>query len=542
MKRLIPIIVIIAAIGGGYWWYTNRSVDAAPSNALVGSGSIEAETIAITAELGGRIMAVKAAEGDEVRAGQILVKIDPSSLLAQQAQLEAALATAQANLAAVSAPSRPEDIAAAEAQLAQAQVARDGAKLTWQTAQAVVNNPHELAARLNQAQARVTEAQKNLELAQVNLKKAEIQAEAASRNQSNHAALVQNEVAQKQQTAAQVALQMAQVVLSGANQQVELLRQLRDYPLSLISQANTAQAAYIQAEAAVQVAEANLALVQANSTPEDIAIAQAQVTEAAAALAALQVQLDKLTLTAPRAGLVSQKLVNPGELAAPGAMLLELSDIDTVDLTVYIPETQIGHVKVGQKAQVEVDAYPGEIFEGQVSFIAPQAEFTPRNIQTQEERVNLVFAVKITLANPGHRLKPGMPADANLLANKVQEDKNGETIAESKPMASPTPQPTITPTLQTSSLSTLQPANPPTLQPSPTATPTPAMQVEVLSWGLNVRSGPGVTYPVVAHLAKGAVVDVLEVDPSAGWLRVPLPTAGQSGWITGSSTYVRVVK
>jgi multidrug resistance efflux pump len=127
------------------------------------------------------------------------------------------------------------------------------------------------------------------------------------------------------------------------------------------------------------------------------------------------VQLDKLSLTAPRDGLVSQKLVNPGELAAPGAVLVEISDIETVDLTVFIPETRIGQVKIGQKALVYVDAYEGEEFEGKVSFIAHEAEFTPRNVQTQEERVNLVFAVKITLDNTDHRLKPGMPADAEIV-------------------------------------------------------------------------------------------------------------------------------
>jgi RND family efflux transporter MFP subunit len=207
---------------------------------------------------------------------------------------------------------------------------------------------------------------------------------------------------------------MAEVILTGAKRQVELLTRLRDNPLLLITQAHSAEMAYQQAEAVVLTAQANLTAVKADPTPEDIAVAEAQVAEAEAAMAAVQVQLDKQTLTAPRDGLISQKLVNPGELAAPGAVLMELSDIDTVDLTVFIPETQIGQVKIGQKALVQVDAYPGEVFEGEVSFIAHEAEFTPRNVQTQEERVNLVFAVKITLDNSDHRLKPGMPADAEI--------------------------------------------------------------------------------------------------------------------------------
>ncbi|MCK6628078.1 MAG: efflux RND transporter periplasmic adaptor subunit [Anaerolineae bacterium] len=543
MKRIIPIIILIAVAGGAYWWYNQLKVDAAPAAGLVGSGTIEAETIAITTEIGGRIIAIKAGEGDEVDGGQVLVEIDPSSLLAQQAQLEAALETSQANLAVVSAPPRPEDIAAAEAGLAQAKVARDGAKITWEAAQMLVNNPHQLTAQINQAQARVTQAQTNLEQAQIVLKRAEIQAEAASRNQSTHVALVQNEVAQRQLASAQVGLQMAEVGLAGAKQQVQLLQGLRDNPLQLISQANAAKAAYQQAEAAIIVAEANLAAAKANPTAEDIAVAQAQVAEAQAALAKVQVQLDKLTLTAPRAGLISHQLVQPGELAAPGAVLLELSDIDTVDLTVYIPETQIGRVKVGQPAQVYVDAYPGEVFAGTVTFINHEAEFTPRNVQTREERVNLVFGVKITLDNPDHRLKPGMPADAELgeweegewKAGGMEDWKNGEAgevIPTLELPRTPTPASSSPPTLHPSNFPTFQPSNLPTFQPS--------IQAEIITWGLNVRSGPGMSYPVVAHLAQGTVVPVLETDAASGWLKVQLPNGEQIGWISNSPSYVAV--
>lgn len=542
MKRIIPIIILIAIIGGAYWWLNQPRIDASASTALVGSGTIEAEVVAITTEIGGRIITVKAAEGDEVKAGQVLVEIDQSALLAQQAQLEAAVETAQAGLTAASAPPRPEDIAAAEARLAQAKVIRDGAKVTWQIAQLLVSNPHELQAQIDQAQARVTKSQTGLEQTQIILKRMEIQAEAASRNQSSHAALVQNDVAQNQLKAAQVGLQMAEVGLAGAKQQVELLQHLRANPLQLISQADAAKAAYQQAEAAIGVAEANLTAVKANPTTEDIAVAQAQVAEAEAALAQVQVQLDMLTLTAPRAGLISHKLVQPGELAAPGAVLLELSDIETVDLTVYIPETLIGQVKVGQPAHVYVDAYPGQVFKGTVTFINHEAEFTPRNVQTKEERVNLVFGVKISLNNPDHRLKPGMPADAEL-----EEGKNEQADNFNPPTSQPTPTPTVesspTPTLepkapsgQPSNLPTLQPAL--ALQPSPTATLMP--QAEIITWGLNVRSGPGTAYPVIAHLAQGTVVPVLETDVQTGWLHVKLPPGEQSGWITGSPTYVTV--
>ena len=121
--------------------------------------------------------------------------------------------------------------------------------------------------------------------------------------------------------------------------------------------------------------------------------------------------MERLTLTAPVGGIVVERLVHVGELASPGASLFTLANLDEVTLTVYVPETDLGQVWLGQTVEVTVDAY-GDVFTGQVSHIASQAEFTPKNVQTQEERVHMVFAVKIQLGNADHRLKPGMPADA----------------------------------------------------------------------------------------------------------------------------------
>ncbi len=556
MKRIIFVIILLAAVGGGYWgitrsavlaaieeneyWGMTRSSGSAPVPiSLTGSGTIEAETIAITAELGGRIIELKVDEGDEVTAGQVLVELDKADLLAQQTQLEAALTTVKANLALISAPARTEDVVAAQAHLGQAEVAESGAKLTWQRARELVNNPHQLAARINQAQARVTGAERELELAQVNLKRMDIQAEAAGRDQTTvlggNEGLVQSEVAQYRLQAARTGVEMAEVALAGAKRQVEHLIRLRDMPLPLIAQANAAEAAFRQAEAAVLAAEANLTAVQADPTPEDIAVAQAQVLEAEAILAAVDIQLAKQTLTAPRNGLVSLKLVEPGELAAPGAVLLELNDIETVELTVYIPETQIGLIKIGQQALVSVDAYDDELFEGVVSFIAHEAEFTPRNVQTQKERVNLVFAVKIKLDNADHRLKPGMPADAEiLLTTQSSPAASGHSTATPSPtlLAQPTVFPAATPTPVKA-----EPA--PTVTPAPTATEiSPAVQAEVIAWGLNVRSGPGIDYSVIASLSKGDIVPVIDVDPNTGWLQVQLPGGEKIGWISGSPTYV----
>jgi HlyD family secretion protein len=115
--------------------------------------------------------------------------------------------------------------------------------------------------------------------------------------------------------------------------------------------------------------------------------------------------------------------VQVGELALPGGALFSLADLDRLSLTVYVPEDQVGRVQLGGEVVVTVDAFPDRAFPGRVTYISSEAEFTPRNVQTQEERVNMVFAVKVELPNPGHLLKPGMPADAILLDAEAE----GET-------------------------------------------------------------------------------------------------------------------
>jgi multidrug resistance efflux pump len=181
----------------------------------------------------------------------------------------------------------------------------------------------------------------------------------------------------------------------------------------------TAAAAQVAvAEGQLAQAEAQLARLQAGAKPQEIAGLEAQVAQSAGAVAAaeamlatLDIQIEQTVLTAPVSGVIVERLLQVGELAAPGAPLFTLANLDEVTLTVYVPEAELGKVALGQPVSVSVDSYD-EVFAGQVSTIASQAEFTPSNVQTQEERVHMVFAVKIRLVNPDHLLKPGMPADA----------------------------------------------------------------------------------------------------------------------------------
>ena len=192
----------------------------------------------------------------------------------------------------------------------------------------------------------------------------------------------------------------------------------RDNPQEMTAQVAAAEAQYRAAEAAVQMAQAQLDALRAGATAEEIAVVEAQVEQARAALGGLALLRDKLTIVAPVGGQVLERGSHEGELAVPGATLLTLGDLDEVTLTIYVPEDRLGQVLVGQPVEVRVDSFPERTFTGTVVAIANEAEFTPRNVQTQEERVNMVFAVDVRIPNPDHALKPGLPADAVIVTQE----------------------------------------------------------------------------------------------------------------------------
>jgi HlyD family secretion protein len=150
------------------------------------------------------------------------------------------------------------------------------------------------------------------------------------------------------------------------------------------------------------------------SRREDIAIAQANLNEASASLGLSRVNLDYTVLHAPSTGVITVRQAELGEVVAPGTPVVTLADLDHIWLRAYIAETELGRIHWGQDATITTDTYPGKQYHGRISFIAPDAEFTPKSVQTYQERVTLVYRIKIDIDNPNHELKPGMPADAHI--------------------------------------------------------------------------------------------------------------------------------
>lgn len=173
---------------------------------------------------------------------------------------------------------------------------------------------------------------------------------------------------------------------------------------------DTAKTKLAEANAVLKQAKSNLGRIEAART--DIEAARAQTASVRAALDQATIQMQYTTLKAPYAGIITSRNVEPGEVVTPSREVITLADLSTVDLKIFVDETEIGKVKPGQQVEVRVDTFPDKAFSGRVSFISPEGEFTPKIIQTRKERVKLVYLVKVSIPNPQIELKSGMPADA----------------------------------------------------------------------------------------------------------------------------------
>ncbi len=346
----------------------------------VASGVIQAHVVRLGSRVGGRIAEVRATEGDMVKADDVLVLLEPFDLLEREAQAQADLAAAEAQLRRLQAGFRKEEVAAAKAK-------RD--QLAAQFAQAKTGpRPQEIAA----AKAREEVAQAELKLAEENFARVSQLARqnSASREQLDRAVEERNAAA-------------AMLVV-------------RQQELALLEEGTRAEE--IQAaQAKLAEAEEQLRLHEAGYRPEDVAAAQAQRDAAAAAVAVIRQQKEELAIRAPAAGVIEAIDVRPGDLVTAGAPVLSLLDTSELWLRAYVPSTDLD-LTLGQMLPVSLDSFPDESFRGEVTFVAQEAEFTPSNAQTPEERAKRVYRIKVTLREGLDRIRPGMMGDVGLEAGE----------------------------------------------------------------------------------------------------------------------------
>ena len=211
---------------------------------------------------------------------------------------------------------------------------------------------------------------------------------------------------------AEAALKQAEAALTVAEDDARRMRELARTGSVTAKQAEDAEARLTVATAQRTAGAEALNKVRTLARPEEIRAAEARLAQAAAAADLLKKTISDCTILAPSGGVVTHKAVEPGELVIQGATIVTLTGLDSVYVMIYVTEKELGRVKLGGPAEVKIDSFPDKVFEGKITYISPEAEFTPKNVQTKQDRVKLVFGVKVEIDNREGLLKPGLPADA----------------------------------------------------------------------------------------------------------------------------------
>ena len=369
----------------------------AAAGRVTGSGSIEATQVDVTPRAAGRVIRLLAKEGDRVSAGQVLAELEPQEASAQVAQAQAAAAQAEALVI------RAQQAVTTQEQVTRAQVAQAHAQVTM------------AAARVPQAETALTmeerTAQQAVSAAQAQVNSAEAQTgsarsalvKARADLGRQKALYAQGAVAEDQVDAAQAAYDSAAAQDRSAGEGVVQAR----------ANLASARANAAQAHAGLRNAQSGYTVIAQRQ--QDLAAARAALTQAQANLRYLQLIAGHDTVLAPRGGMIQTKNVEVGEVVSAGAALYTLLDPQDTWVRIFVREDRVGWVKIGQAARVTVDTLPGRVFAGRVTVINTQPEFTTVNVQTKEDRVKLVFGVKIRLDNRDRSLEPGMPARAEIV-------------------------------------------------------------------------------------------------------------------------------
>lgn len=385
-KRFIPAVLLLALGGFALWRFVLSGNG--PEDSLRLSGNIELTEIEISFKLPGRLVEITADEGDAVTAGQVLARMDSAELQAQQdreiagvqsaqsalTQLHTAidwqaatvsgdidlkradLAAAQSRLKELETGSRPQEIGNARAALDQARAENDLAQHDWRRAQQLIKA-------------------EDISTAQFEAFRTRAQAAAAAMKRAEETYALVKEGPRRETI-------------------------------------DQARANLQRAQAALRIAEANR--IDLERRREEVLLRRAEIERAQANARLLKVQLGDRTIASPASGVILSRNAEPGEVLPAGSSVLTLGDIDHPTVRCYINERDLGRVKIGQPAAVTTDSFPGKRYMGRVSFISSEAEFTPKQIQTEEERVKLVYRIKVEIENPNRELKSNMPVEVRL--------------------------------------------------------------------------------------------------------------------------------
>ena len=387
MKKILIPVVVLAAAGIAFYAFhaSGRNTD----GRIVVSGNIELTEVNLGFKTAGRLIERTVDEGDLVKKGQLIARLDRDQLTAQRDSLAAALASAQDQLAqAETSLAWQKETLAADIEQRRGDLAATQARLAEMKNGSRPQEVQEAKAAVEAAQSEFDRAKKDWDRAQTLFKNDDISASQYDQYR-NH-------------------WESADAALKQANQRAALV-----YAGPRAEQVDGAAAQVLHSKGALKMAEANA--LEMKRREQELSTRRAEIERSRANLAQVDAQLADTLVTSPVDGVVLVKSADVGEVLAAGATVVTIGDVQHPWLRAYINETDLGKVKLGSKARITTDSYPGKIYDGRVSFISSEAEFTPKQIQTQAARVKLVYRIKIEVDNPRQELKSNMPADAEIV-------------------------------------------------------------------------------------------------------------------------------
>jgi HlyD family secretion protein len=374
MRKVVLPILLAGALTAAAAYHFINSRSGGQRGEICLSGNIEVIEAQVSFKIAGRVESRPVDEGMYLEKGTLVAMLDTSDLKLQVDQRRAEWDAAKAALEALEAGSRPQEIAAAKAAMEKAAATLDELRNG--------TRPQDIA------------------VAEAALASAKADDARANDNYRRISALPPAATSADELDRAKSAYVMAREKMRQAAEQLNLARE------------GPRREQIEQAKAALAQARQQYEMIRIGPRKEDIDAGRARAAQAEATFHLAEVTLGYATLRAPMSGVVLSKNIEPGEYVMPGTAIVTMGDLKNIWLRAYVNETDLGRVKLDQSARVTTDTYPGWVYQGRVSFISDQAEFTPKTVQTQQQRVKLVYRIKIDIDNAKMELKPGMPADA----------------------------------------------------------------------------------------------------------------------------------
>ena len=406
--KAIPVLLIVA-LGGFLIWYFFIHQTSVPANIIEVSGRIESDDSTIAPKTSGKIKEMKVREGDQVKAGDIVAVLDDEQLRARQDQAQAAVTQAEARLRR------------AQQQISVLQSQRDSSQL------GVEQSKIDAQGRVDQAQAQISQAQSQVAQAQSQVAQTEAQLEQARTNlqqarwdeEKAQNLYKSGDVPERQWRQAKTVADSQANVVKAQQKQVDVARNALNVSRNSLK---VSQAALTTAKAnlqnpAIRASQTKTIDEQISQANSDIDSANADAERARAQLREAEANRQDLNIVAPFDGTIATRSAEPGEIVSAGTPIATVVNFNAVYLRAFVPESEIGKVKIGQTARVFLDSSPNQPIEAEVARIDPEATFTPENTYFRNERVKQVVGIKLMIKNPGGFAKPGMPADGEILIN-----------------------------------------------------------------------------------------------------------------------------